>query len=79
MKLRTPTRAQIDLAISQSPLARMPAPAREALVASGRITQLRSREYFIRNGAPERVGLVVTGFARSFGATREGRGSPRAG
>ena len=73
VKLRGPTRSQIDQAIARSPLARMPVPAREALVTSARVVHLRSREYFIRHGAPPRIGLVVTGFARSFGSTSDGR------
>ena len=73
VRLRGTTRSQIDQAITRSPLARMPASARDTLVTNARVVHLRSREYFIRHGAPARVGLVVTGFARAVGSTSDGR------
>jgi CRP/FNR family transcriptional regulator len=73
VKLRGPTRAQIDLAVGQSPLARMPADARETLLVHATTLHLRSRELFVRSSEADRVGLVVTGFARCFGSTHDGR------
>jgi CRP-like cAMP-binding protein len=67
------SRADVGAAMKDSYLGKMPAGARDAILAASRVVKIPSRQYFVHIGEPERIGLVVTGLGRAFRVEDGGR------
>ncbi|TMC57863.1 MAG: Crp/Fnr family transcriptional regulator [Chloroflexi bacterium] len=69
----TGTQAPVDAAVAKSHLARLPLPLRVRLLGRNALVRLPSRAYFVHEGDPARLGLVLSGLLRCFRATADGR------
>jgi CRP-like cAMP-binding protein len=67
------SRTDVDVALKDSYLGKMPAKARDAILSASRVVKIPSRKYFVHIGESERIGLVVAGLARAFRVDDEGR------
>jgi CRP/FNR family cyclic AMP-dependent transcriptional regulator len=67
------SRADVNAALKDSFLGKMPAEARDTILAASRVVKIPSRSYFVHIGEPERIGLVVAGLGRAFRVDDEGR------
>jgi CRP/FNR family cyclic AMP-dependent transcriptional regulator len=67
------SRAAVDAAVAQSHLAALAPELREELLADSRVISIPSRTYFVREGDPPRLGLLVTGMIRAFRVSTDGR------
>jgi CRP-like cAMP-binding protein len=67
------SRTDVTAALKDSYLGRMPAQARDTILAASRVVTIPSRSYFVHIGEPERIGLMVSGLGRAFRVDDDGR------
>jgi CRP/FNR family transcriptional regulator len=67
------SRAAVDAAVAQSQLAALAPELRDQLLADSHLISIPPRSYFVREGDPPRLGLLVSGMIRAFRVTADGR------